>query len=73
MLVLTRKPGEQIVVGENIVITILKIHGNRVQLGVDAPSETPICRNEILNRSQHSMPCSKHRSELESPYFAECA
>jgi len=49
MLVLTRKIDESIIVGENIVITILGIEGDKVKLGVEAPREIPILRKELLD------------------------
>lgn len=47
MLVLTRKTNEKIVVGDNIVITVVKLDGNRVRLGIEAPSHVPIQREEL--------------------------
>lgn len=50
MLVLTRKSEEKIVIGKKkqIVITILKIQGDKVSIGIEADKETPIYRNELL-------------------------
>jgi carbon storage regulator len=50
MLVLTRKEGEQIVVGDNIRITVLSIRGNRVRLGLLAPPDVSILRQELEPR-----------------------
>ena len=47
MLVLSRKEGEQLLVGDNIVLTINRISGNRVAIGIDAPKEVPIVRGEL--------------------------
>ncbi len=47
MLVLARKIGEKIVVGDEIVVTVLSVHGDRVKLGFVAPVEVPIHRQEI--------------------------
>ena len=47
MLVLSRKQGEAIVVGDTITITILAVDGGRVKLGVVAPAEVPVHREEI--------------------------
>ncbi|HEY7310485.1 MAG TPA: carbon storage regulator [Gemmataceae bacterium] len=47
MLVLTRKEGEQIVLGENIRVTVLAIKGKRVRLGVFAPPDVSIVREEL--------------------------
>lgn len=48
MLVLSRKLGEKIVIGDNIVVTVVKIDRNQIRLGIEAPSEVPVYREEIL-------------------------
>jgi carbon storage regulator len=48
MLVLTRKADQNILIGEDIVITICKIHGDRIGIGIQAPREVPIVRKELL-------------------------
>jgi len=50
MLVLTRKPEESFLLGEDIKVTVLSIKGNQVQFGVKAPSHVPIYRWEIYER-----------------------
>ena len=47
MLVLSRKPGERIMIGEDIEVTVLDIRGSRVRLGVNAPRHVPIDRREF--------------------------
>ena len=47
MLVLSRKEGEQLMIGENIVLTINRISGNRVAIGIDAPRDVRIVRGEL--------------------------
>jgi carbon storage regulator len=47
MLVLTRKNGEQVVIGRDIVVTVLSIQGGRVKLGFSGPAEIPIHRQEV--------------------------
>jgi carbon storage regulator len=50
MLVLTRKSGEAINVGEEITITVLEIRGNQVRLGIEAPLTVVIQRKELYER-----------------------
>jgi len=47
MLVLSRKLNEQIVIGDGIVVTVVAIRGGQVRLGVDAPKDIPIFREEL--------------------------
>ena len=48
MLVLTRKSGEQILIGDDIVITVLDSRGDGVRIGIDAPRGVKIQRNEVV-------------------------
>ena len=48
MLVLSRKPGEKLVIGQDITITVLEANGNRVRLGIEAPADVSIVRAELL-------------------------
>ena len=52
MLVLSRKSGQKLHIGDDVVVTILEIRGNRVQIGIDGPPEVRIHRGEILGRIQ---------------------
>jgi len=52
MLILSRKAMESIIIGENITITVLGILGNQVRLGIDAPREIPVHRQEVYLRIQ---------------------
>ena len=47
MLVLSRKLNESIVINENIVVTVLGVKGDRVRIGIDAPGEIPVHRQEV--------------------------
>jgi len=47
-LVLSRKLGEKIVIGDNIVVTIVKIDRNQIRIGIEAPNEVPVYREEIF-------------------------
>lgn len=50
MLILTRRPGESLYLGENIKITILGLQGKQVKLGLEVPSETTVYREEVYER-----------------------
>lgn len=50
MLILTRKIGEVLLVGDNVEITVLNIRGNQVKLGVNAPKEISVHRQEIYDK-----------------------
>jgi carbon storage regulator len=52
MLVLSRKPNESIILGDSIVVTVLRIEGNKVRLGIQAPSNVPILRRELQPHEQ---------------------
>jgi carbon storage regulator len=47
MLVLSRKKSESIVIGENIVVMVIEIRGDKVRLGIDAPKEVSVHRREV--------------------------
>lgn len=47
MLIITRRPGEKIVLGDDITVTVMEVSGQTVRLGIDAPKELPIYREEI--------------------------
>ena len=51
MLVLSRKLNQEIRIGENIVVRVIAIKGNQVRLGIVAPTEVPVLREEILTKS----------------------
>lgn len=50
MLILTRRPGESLYLGENIKITVLGMQGKQVKLGLDVPSDTTVYREEVYQR-----------------------
>ncbi len=52
MLILTRKIGEEIRINDDIVIKIVRLHGNQVAIGIAAPAEVSIHRQEIYDRIQ---------------------
>jgi carbon storage regulator len=58
MLILTRRVGESLMVGDEITVTVLGVKGNQVRIGVSAPKDVAVHREEIYNRIQ-----SDHREE----------
>lgn len=52
MLVLSRRLGETLIIGDDVKITVLGISGNQVRLGISAPKEVPVHREEIYLRIQ---------------------
>jgi carbon storage regulator len=53
MLVLTRRVNERIVIGDNVVVTVLEVRGEQVRLGIEAPRDVKVFREEVLLRDQH--------------------
>jgi carbon storage regulator len=48
MLILTRRPNQALLIGSEVTVTVLEINGDRVRLGIAAPREIPILRDELL-------------------------
>jgi carbon storage regulator len=74
MLVLSRKQNERVVIGQDIVITVLETRDGRVRLGFEAPQGTPIHREEIFKRiaqAEISVPPESYRDV--SIFYAECS
>jgi carbon storage regulator len=53
MLVLSRKLGEKIFIGENIVVTVVDIDRGKIRLGIEAPRDVPIFRQELVPLKNH--------------------
>lgn len=64
MLVLSRKVGEEVVIGDNVRVTIVAVSGNQVRLGFQAPEHIAIFRDEVIRKPGHSRtnePCVASR------------
>jgi carbon storage regulator len=53
MLVLSRKPGEKILIGDNVTVTIVRIGPNTVRIGIEAPRDMNIVREELCEPAGH--------------------
>jgi carbon storage regulator len=73
MLVLNRKLGEKVFIGNDIVVTVIDVRGDRVRLGFDCPSEIPVHREEVYRRIRAERPACVPVVPLESRYYVECA
>jgi len=50
VLILTRRVGEKLIIGENVTVTILGVKGNQIRIGIDAPSDVTVNREEVYQR-----------------------
>ena len=64
MLILTRRVGETVVIGDNVTVTVLGVKGNQVRLGVNAPREVAVHREEIFERIKREQSEEKPRPHL---------
>ena len=56
MLILTRRVGETLMVGDEVTVTVLGVKGNQVRIGVNAPKDVAVYREEIYQRIQQEKP-----------------
>jgi len=67
MLVLSRKVGEEIIIGDNIRVRIVSVQGNQIRLGFDAPREVSIQRAELLERAERDAAARTAAQVSEKP------
>ena len=66
MLVLSRKCEQSLLVGDDIIITVLAIDGERVKLGIDAPRSVPVVRSEVFEQMKSANAGAAHPLERSS-------
>ena len=59
MLVLTRKQGEKLVIGDQVTVSVLSVRGNRVRIGIEAPGQVRVIRAELAGWSEE-FPAADH-------------
>lgn len=63
MLILTRRVGESLVIGDDVTVTVLGVNGNQVRVGVQAPKQIPVHREEVYQRIKSELPPPSRQEE----------
>jgi carbon storage regulator len=65
MLILTRRVGETLIIGDDVIVTVLGIKGNQVRIGINAPKDVSVHREEIYQRIQQEKNATPAAPEVE--------
>ncbi|HEV2702074.1 MAG TPA: carbon storage regulator CsrA [Steroidobacteraceae bacterium] len=65
MLILTRRVGETVMIGDEVTVTVLGVKGNQVRMGINAPRTVAVHREEIFERIKHEVQESEFVSAAE--------
>ena len=62
MLILTRRVGETLMIGDNVTVTVLGVKGNQIRIGITAPKDVAVHREEIYQRIHNAQPAKQAKA-----------
>ena len=68
MLILTRRVGEKLIIGENVTVTVLGVKGHQVRIGIEAPRDVTVNREEIYQRILMEQKALNDTREVKFPH-----
>ncbi len=73
MLILTRRSGETLHIGDDVIVTVLAVKGNQVRIGINAPRSVAVDREEIFERKRSESAARQLEARAEEPRAVETA
>lgn len=64
MLVVSRQPGDSLLIGQDIKVTVLEVNGDRVKIGIEAPRSVPVMRTEVLDTLRSNLEADQSGGSL---------